>query len=74
MDRAERRHKAEVKSKKRLKHQVNQYMDSKDVGYLRKTHNGCGCWMCKPWKHDFWEDDLKPSEKRKIQNHGEDDL
>ncbi len=39
----------------------------------RSKHHGCGksCSLCKPWKHGF-EDKLKPSERRAIQDEADD--
>jgi len=30
--------------------------DLNNPGRLRKTHFGCGCGMCKPWKHGWGMD------------------
>jgi len=37
-------------------------------GSFRKSHMGCGCWMCKPWKHGI-ENKYKFSEIRKIKDY-----
>lgn len=44
-----------------------------DAGFfeqLRWSHFGCGCPMCKPWKH-FKRDAFKISERRRLQVDGE---
>lgn len=37
----------------------------------RSRHHGCGksCPLCRPWKHGF-EDELRVSERRKLQDEG----
>lgn len=40
----------------------------KHKGMMRKTHFGCGCSLCKPWKHKL-ELKYKASERRKIQDN-----
>jgi len=37
----------------------------KHKGMMKKTHFGCGCYICKPWKHGA-EDKMKPSDRKKI--------
>ena len=33
------------------------WLDSTRVwGMFRKTHFGCGCFMCKPWKHKAYSE------------------
>lgn len=74
MNRSERRHRTEVKQKSRIKNwQNNRWEPSEKLkGKLKHTHYGCGCTICKPWKHGY-EDKHKPSELRKLYN-GKDDL
>lgn len=77
MSRAERRHKAEIKQTKRLKHQINKYIDNIDerlLGHLKNNHRGCGCEMCKPWKHGL-DNKYKISELKQLgDTDGNDDL
>ena len=74
MDRGERRYRAEKKQRQRKKkwesHGWN-IESEKNLGKLKDGHFGCGCWMCKPWKHGK-EKKLKPSELRSIENDEQD--
>lgn len=54
---------AKLKQKKRLKY-LNHELDIRQKGRYKKNHMGCGCSMCKPWKHNL-ADKMKPSDKRR---------
>ena len=66
---AERRHRAEKKQQKRLKNLKINWPSVEEhsnfIGQLRNNHFGCGCSMCKPWKHKL-DKKLKPSERKKL--------
>lgn len=34
------------------------------LGKSRKNHSGCGCILCKPWKHGYYI--AKPSDRRRL--------
>lgn len=72
MDRSERRHRTLVKQKKRLGYKINKWRKNpRHIGQLKDGHMGCGCSLCKGHKHGF-EPANKPSERRKLQDDGED--
>ena len=48
-DKAWRRKQRARKISKRAKHSNAEHME--ETGRLDKNHYGCGCHMCKPWKH-----------------------
>jgi len=66
MNRAERRHKSKSKQKNRARKWklIGWVVD--EIGRFNKCHFGCGCIMCKPWKHKI-DKKYKPSEIRKLQ-------
>ena len=65
---ATKRHHNKRIQEKRAKKWSHWDLKGADVqGKLRKTHFGCGCSMCKPWKHGK-EPSLKPSERKKLQS------
>lgn len=45
----------------------------KHKGMMRKTHFGCGCKMCKPWKHfgdnKHWESNIKHSDLKRMYDY-----
>lgn len=68
MDRNERRYRSKKKQSQREKKWNNagwNIEDESHKGQLRKNHFGCGCMLCKPWKHGIGEE-LKHSELRSI--------
>ena len=65
MSRAERRYKSKIKQLRRFK-KWKGIWDINELGRLNKCHFGCGCPMCKPWKHKL-DKKYKPSERRKIE-------
>ena len=68
--RAKRRHESFVHQKKRLKNYSfhnHEPLTDEQKGQLKDNHFGCGCSMCKPWKHNL-EESLTASERRKITN------
>ena len=65
-DKAWRRVQREKKIAERRTHRATEHME--ETGRLDKNHYGCGCAMCKPWKHKaFGEPRYKHSEMRKLQ-------
>ena len=66
-DRAWRRTQSKKKQDKRVQNLESVGFDIKEPGKLRNNHYGCGCRMCKPWKHGA-EPKLKPSERKKCQD------
>lgn len=68
MERPERRAKTRSKKAKRIKSipRVVKHLDAKGLAKLKDGHIGCGCPLCKPWKHGL-EETLAPSERRKLQ-------
>jgi hypothetical protein len=75
MDRAERRQRTKVKQNKRIKNWEHKDWepDTHHKGRMRKSHFGCGCEMCKPWKHKL-DNKYKPSEVRELQDVEQDDI
>jgi|GEM_PF-2293459 len=67
--RGERRFHERRVQKKRINDLISTWwrdvVDSKSnhVGMLRHNHYGCGCTMCKPWKHNL-ENKYKVSERK----------
>lgn len=69
-----RKHQTKRVQKKRIKmwsqgnHRIS---EEKHKGMMRKTHFGCGCKMCKPWKYfgnnKSWDHKMKPNDRRKAQ-------
>ena len=55
--------KAKLKQKKRLKF-VDHKCTARQEGHYKDGHIGCGCMMCKPWKHKM-ANRMKPSDRRK---------
>ena len=55
---------AKLKQDKRLK-LVNNKCTARQKGRYKKNHIGCGCAMCKPWKHKL-DKNMKPSDRRKV--------
>lgn len=44
-------------------------LNERSLGRLKKSHFGCGCKLCKPWKWGEGED--RPhSEKKKLMGNG----
>ena len=41
----------------------------KHRGMMKKTHFGCGCKICKPWKHygnnKNWDNNMKHSDRKR---------
>ena len=65
MSRADRRaHEKRVQKKR--KDYYNHTNPRKD-GMLKHGHLGCGCILCKPWKHGK-ESKYTPNERRKLQD------
>ncbi len=72
-DRSWRRGHAERKQRNRLRKNLEtgfwkpEWVKEEWVGMLRDGHFGCGCPMCKPWKHGA-EEPYRVSERRRLQN------
>lgn len=49
--------------KKRLKF-VDHECTDRQKGHYKNNHIGCGCPMCKPWKHKLAHK-MKPSDRKK---------
>jgi len=62
INRGERRYKTSLKQKQRCEYYS---YDTLIEGKLRDSHLGCGCIMCKPYKHGK-DHKLKPSDRKKI--------
>ena len=53
---------------KRVQDKRKKYYNHDNIrhdGKLKHGHLGCGCILCKPWKHGK-ESKLKPSERKKL--------
>lgn len=62
-DKAWRRKQRNRKIVKRSKYRTAECIKEEYLGYLDKNHYGCGCSMCKPWKHKaYGEPRFKHSE------------
>lgn len=61
-----RKHQSKRIQNKRLKKykRITDNCTPSQKGKLRKTHVGCGCSMCKPWKHGLGED-MKYSDRKR---------
>lgn len=44
--------------------------DVRNYGALKKSHFGCGCLMCKPWKHGC-EEKYTIAERRRLQDEND---
>lgn len=54
---------AKQKQKKRLKN-VDHECSTRQKGRYKKNHIGCGCLMCKPFKHKM-ADKMKASDRKR---------
>jgi len=71
MNRADRRYKSKVKQKKRASNWRAWDWKVEEIGKFNKCHYGCGCPLCKPWKHK-WDKKYKVSERRRLQTEEND--
>ena len=55
---------AKLKQKKRLKC-LDHEPSARQKGKYKDNHIGCGCSMCKPWKHKL-DKKMKPSDRKKV--------
>ena len=63
MTKGERLHRAKKKQEKRKKYYNHDNI--RHEGKLKDSHLGCGCIMCKPWKHGK-ESKYTHSERKKL--------
>lgn len=61
-----RKEQAKLKQKKRMRF-VEHKCTARQKGYYKNNHIGCGCPMCKPWKHKL-ANKMKPSDRRKSED------
>lgn len=73
-DRAWRNCQRERKITKRKRYVSAEGVKEAHLGVLDKNHFGCGCFMCKPWKHQaYGEPRFKHSEMVRLlekEEHG----